>query len=207
MTTYADMQARIADELNRDDLTSQIQLAIKSAIANLETRPFYWNEQRSYIDTAATQRIYELPDNFQGINSLTLTYNNYITLLEPRSWNYIEDITSTTQSQGPPRSYAIYDYQLFVYPIPDQVYRLTMGYFKRLEDVSATGSANAWMNPRHGEEIVRTLAKVDLLENVIKGNGAFDQARVLGRRATQILANLNGENVQRTTTGRKRPTM
>ena len=201
------MQARIADELNRDDLTSQIQLAIKSAIANLETMPFYWNEQRSYIDTAATQRIYELPDNFQGVNTITLTYNNYITLLEPRAWSYIEDITSTTESQGQPRSFAIYDYQLFVYPIPDQVYRLTMSYYKRLEDVSATGSDNAWMDPRHGEEVVRTLAKVDLLQNVIKGNGAYTEAEVLMRRASAILANLKGENVQRTTTGRKRPTM
>lgn len=207
MTTYANMQARIADELNRDDLTSQIQLAIKSAIANLETMPFYWNEQRAYIDTAATQRIYELPDNFQGINTLTLTYTNYITLLEPRPWSYIEDITSTTESQGQPRSFAIYDYQLFVYPIPDQVYRLTMSYYKRLEDVSATGSDNAWMNPRHGEEVVRTLAKVDLLQNVIKGDGAYTEANVLMGRASAILANLKGENVQRTTTGRIRPVM
>lgn len=201
------MQARIADELNRTDLSSQIRLAIKSAIANLETRPFYWNEQRSYISTAATQRIYALPDNFQGVNTLTLTYNQYITLLEPRSWSYIEDITSTTQSQGQPRSFAIYDEQLFVYPIPDQIYTLTMSYYKHLEDVSATGSANAWMDPKHGEEIVRTLAKIDLYENIIMGTGGFDNATVLRRRASEILANLSGENVQRTTTGRKRPAM
>ena len=207
MTTYATMQSRIADELNRSDLTAQIQLAIKSAIAYLETKPFYWNEQRSYIETAAGAQYYELPDTFQGVNTLTLTYNQYITLLEPRPWSYIMDITSTTASQGQPRSFAFYDYQLVVYPIPDQVYTLTMSYFKRLEDVSATGSDNAWMNPRHGEELTRTLAKIDVLENVIGGMGALQSADRLRLRYTSLEDRFQAENVMRTTQGRVRPTL
>lgn len=207
MTTYTIMQTRIADELNRTDLSDQIRLAIKSAIAYMEIKPFYWNEQRSFISTAATQQIYELPDDFQGVNTLKLTYNQYITLLEPRPYSYIEDITSTTESQGQPRSYAIYDYQIFVYPIPDQAYTLTMSYFKRLEDVSATGSANAWMNPRHGEEIIRTLAKVDILENVIEGPGVMQQADRLRSRVRSLESRLSSENTMRTTTGRVRPTL
>ncbi len=207
MSTYSDMQARIADELNRDDLSSQIRLAIKSAIAYLETEPFYFNEQRAYVTTSAGTRAYGLPDEFQGVNTLTLTYNNYITLLDEKPWSYIEHITSTTESQGWPRAYAIYDYQLWVYPIPDQAYTLTMAYYKRLEDVSATGSDNAWMDPRHGEEIVRTLAKVDLMENVIPDPARLKQAQVLRTRYDRLLANLKWESASRTTTGRVRPSL
>ncbi len=207
MSTYATMQARIADELNRDDLSAQIRLAIKSAIAYLETEPLYFNEQRSYLTTTAGTRAYGLPDEFQGVNTLTLTYNQYTTLLDEKPWSYIEEITSTDQSQGQPRAYALYDYQLWVYPIPDQAYTLTMSYYKRLEDVSATGSANAWMNPQHGEEAVRTLAKIDIMENIIADPQMLQRAQVLRTRADRLIDNLKWETVARTTTGKVRPSL
>ena len=82
-----------------------------------------------------------------------------------------------------------------------------MAYYKRLEDVSATGSANAWMDPKHGEEIVRTLAKIDLMENVIPDPGIIQQAQILRTRAERLMANLKWESASRTTMGRVRPRM
>jgi hypothetical protein len=49
MTTYSELQAELADELNRTDLTTQIQKAIQEAIRKYERK-------RTYFQRAARHR-------------------------------------------------------------------------------------------------------------------------------------------------------
>lgn len=61
---YIDLQNRIADELGaRTDLSSQIILAIQTAIAKWERQPFYFNEvyNTALLTTVASQEFYGGP--------------------------------------------------------------------------------------------------------------------------------------------------
>lgn len=64
MTTYQDLQNRIADELGqRSDLASEITLAIQTAIQKWEREPFYFNElyNEALLTTVTGQEFYGGP--------------------------------------------------------------------------------------------------------------------------------------------------
>ena len=64
MSTFGNMMDRIADELDRTDLTSQIQKAIQTAIDRYERKRFWFNEARSItFNTVDGQEFYTSSDN------------------------------------------------------------------------------------------------------------------------------------------------
>jgi len=62
MSTYAEMQSKIADDLNRSDLTSQIQREINRAIRKYSRKPFWFNGQKFNFSVVANQQIYDSSD-------------------------------------------------------------------------------------------------------------------------------------------------
>ena len=72
MTTFGTMRDRIADELDRADLTSQIEREIRSAVAFYEKKRFWFNEQRIDFPTVASQEWYTSSDDSAIPNLLTL---------------------------------------------------------------------------------------------------------------------------------------
>jgi hypothetical protein len=64
MSTYGEMQTTIADELDRSDLASQIQKAIKTAIKKYQRKRFFFNEARSLtFNTVDGQEFYTAADS------------------------------------------------------------------------------------------------------------------------------------------------
>lgn len=204
MSTFGIMIDRVTDELKRSDLTAEARLAIKSAIRFYETKKFYFNEARSTLDTVAGQEYYQLPTNFQAIDSLTLTTSNYTYPLIPRTFQWIEEHQTNDNFRGRPTEYAVYGQQLRVYPIPNEADRMEMAYQTRFDELSATADTNAWMTD--GEELIRMRAKVDLLQNVIMGPDALSHADKYAMRELNVLNVLRNETSARRSTGRVRPT-
>lgn len=204
MSDYGTMQTRIQTELNRSDLSSEIRDAIKTSINHHESERFYFMEARSTLDTVTDQEYYALPTNFQEPDILSCTFNGYKYKLRPQTFNVIEEKQANTSWTGEPKEYCIYSSQLRLYPVPDDAYRLELGYVKKLSDLSATGDTNAWMVD--AEELIRTRAKVDLLENRIRGSESFQEAAQLRIREAQALSQLRLETNRRRATGRLKPT-
>ena len=163
MTDFATLKARIADELSRDDLTSQINNAVLDAVKRYETQPFWFNQTEATLNTAANDEFYALPSDFLQIDSLRITYNEENDVLAPRSYRYIDDRSQIT---GEPTVYAIYRDQLRLYPIPDQVYPLTMAYIYRPAALSGDTDSNVWTTD--AEELIRGAAARRLCLTVIR---------------------------------------
>lgn len=191
MSTYGTMQDRIADEINRTNLTSQIQKAIISAIKHYERKRFYFNETRDItFSLSSSQEFYSASDNsaipkLVEIDEVVVTVSNNRYYLTPRTYDYLERISTGQQYTSTPNDYAYYAQKLRVYPIPVEAYPIRISGVQRLDTLSATTDTNAWMTD--AEELIRARAKKDLFANVIRNpEEAVVQAN-LERDAYRIL--------------------
>lgn len=87
------MQTRIADELSRTDLSSQIALEITSAIQFFQNERFWFNEDVMVtITTISGQRNYTLPPNFGAVTTVRSQLGQMTYALEPRTIQYLDTI-------------------------------------------------------------------------------------------------------------------
>lgn len=198
--TYGDMQSRIADEIARSDLTSQIQNAIQSALRFYESERFWFNEGESTAPTVANQAAYATPLDFLEADEFTLTDSSGTRL--PFTVLSFEDFRKRYVSNGligRPCHWTYYGDQFWLGPAPDAVYTLTLSYLKRLSTLSGSSDGNAWMV--HGEELIRTRAKADLFANVIRST---DDAVAMSQLEQVALANLAVKSAKKLRTGKLR---
>lgn len=203
MSTYAEMIARIADDLDRTDVNTQIGLAINRAIEYYAKKHRFWfNEATATFNTVASQFNYTSTDT--GISTLReIDYvkiaisasNNYE--LVPITYKQIQDdnVSATT---GQPSEYAYYKENFYLYEIPDAVYTITVSYVKSYATLTGSSSndfttnaedliesrATWWLAKRilHDEELARSAkeSEMDSLEalktetNRIKQTGRLD---------------------------------
>jgi len=206
MTDYVTMQTRIADELVRGDLSSQIKSAIQSAIDFYETQRFWFNETRSTIATVDGTEYYDLPTDFLEMDTLGITISSRYYQLVAKTHDYLDQINWGAGTwKGFPYFYSLFDNDIRLYPIPDGAYTLTLTYLKQLDALSADTDTNNWMTT--AEELIRTRAKVDLLENVIRGKEALKDAERLRVREREVFNNIFTAGSKRVTTGRIRPSL
>jgi hypothetical protein len=210
VATYLDMQTRIADELDRSDLTAQIKKAIISAVAHYERRRFYFCETSFTISTVAGQETYTSSDaaaiatspNIERLNGL---YSNLRTPLTKRDWAWIDDVSSTTTSRARPMAWAYRAETIRLYPIPDAAYTITAYNVPRLTALSADGDSNAWTND--AEELIRSHAKIDLLRNVIRGADMVEEIALQRDQEQGALAALIRETSSREALGHTVPSV
>lgn len=203
------MQDRIADELDRADLTNQITRAIKTAIAFYERRPFYFNEQRTIsFATIDGQEYYGSAEDSDIPNLLSIEHlkiaetasNKYD--LERKPFEELAAYSSgTTEDEGKPVWYAYYGKQIRLYPIPDASYSIYGAGIIALADLSATTDTNAWMTD--GEALIRARAKWDLYTHVIK---EVESAQLMKAAESEELRSLMAATSARKATGRILPT-
>lgn len=200
MTTYGIMQDRIADELARSDLTSQIKLAIQTAIDHYEREPFYFNEATGTFATVADQEYYSSTDaafiaTLAEIHSMRVTVGSQPLRLEPQPWSWFEDRATGTYT-GYPYNYVYYKQNIRLYPIPDDAYTVTVGYVARPATLSTTADTNVWMTD--GEELIRLRAKIDLHMNVIREPTSAGEIGMLQSYLDNVVyPRLKGESIAR----------
>lgn len=189
MTDYTTMRARIADELDRDDLGTQINREINSAIKHYETTRTRWNEVMDWTvaTTAAGTRTYSLTSNFLKMDTLKLKYNDSFIVLNFITWHQMEDEDrQITATQGVPEYFSIYAETLRLFPVPNGAYTLIGSYIRSYPRVSLTGSATstASANASHGwldegEELIRHRAKTAVQILYLKDADAIAEHRQL----------------------------
>ena len=192
MSTYGDMQSRIADDLHRTDQTTQIRTAIQNAVRRYERERFWFNEARATASTTDGTSTYAVPTDYMSGLRLEITVNSSTYPLTLRSIDYIDSV-DVSGTEGQPNDYAILAEEFRLYPVPDSSsYTLTLTYNKSLGSLSATTDTNAWMV--EAEDLIRHEAEAEVNEQLGYSDLA-DRCYMLAERALKNLREHTGRYI------------
>lgn len=187
MSTYGDMKTRIADELSRSDLSSQIGLEILSAIAHYENQRWWFGESRATASTVASTAWVAMPTDLLDEDSLKVTLNGSTYQLERKAYEWIDQVDSGL-NPGQPSYFAFYQKQIRLYPIPDTAYTLTFSYVKSQAAMTVDADTNDWTNA--GEALIRARAKAAVKINYLNDAGAISEAQAYALNRQDFLCTL-----------------
>lgn len=209
MANFLDMQTRIADELDRSDLTAQIKKAIITAVAFYARKKFYFTETSFTFNTVVGREYYTSSDAAAIATSpyleiLNININQGRVELDKKSFQYIDDISYLATSLGMPEMWAYRAEQIRLYPIPSQIWTVTAFNIPRLTELSSDTDTNAWTND--AEAMIRARAKLDVILNVIRGVDMTDEIASCRAQEIDERSALFSETASRSATGVMAPT-
>jgi hypothetical protein len=208
MTTRATIEAQIADDLARSDLTGQITAAVNTAIRSYRFERLGFNEAYKVTATLSTSAdvmlLTSLPVRFRKLDRVRIVRaaGDYLDLYH-RDYDWImsrQDVRVVCQ----PVEYAVYNSAIHFDSMADQNYALLFDGLKELGNASASYSANdssAWFND--ARELIRHRAKREVYANVLKDMELAAAAGAAEKEALRILKAEHGEQIS---TGFIRPT-
>lgn len=166
------MKARIASELRRSNITTQIASAIETAIEAYRHERFWFNETREIsFNTVDQQWQYDSSDSADLGNVLRWDYvlaqigDNYYTLM-PMSPGEIELLNGDGDFEGQPLNWAFYGGQLLFYPIPNDAFPIRIGgLIAKASPATDDEANNVWMT--YAEKLIRCRAKYELYQHVL----------------------------------------
>lgn len=193
MPTYADMRARIADELANDgDIsTAQINYAIQDSIKFYQRRPWWFNVRMVTFYTTDDGEYYvSTPtatfDDMIEIQSMMVTYNNVLSPMVAVD-NLEIDFSQNGYVKGVPRVYSRTANKLRFYPIPNGSYLVSMTFVYKLAELSADTDENSWTS--EAEELIRQSAKRRIALNYLQADDLATRFATLEREAySEMLA-------------------
>lgn len=208
MSTRGQLQDRIADDLDRADLSSQIQDAVTDAIQYYETERFTFNEVQNVTHTFSISTdavaLTNLPVYFFKIDRLRMQYSGSTNLTDL----YQRDIEWLMAGQDAktlsrPLEFAVYGGNINFDSMPDQAYVSVIDGVKRVSStasLSLTTNASAWFN--EAAKLIRARAKAELCAHVIRD---YEQAAAM-QAVEQIEYKTLKKKLNTANTGRIRPT-
>ena len=179
--TLADMKARIASELARSNLTSQIAAAITTAITEYQKERFRWNEtiplapvtfntipgQPYYSAALPSAPLVTSLQTMQRIDYLNITIGNTVMALDRQQPEDIRLLNYANTQSGQPLSYAIEGETVLLYPTPSEVWSILIGgVFAYPAPVDDAEVGNRWMTD--GELLIRSRAKFEIATHVLR---------------------------------------
>lgn len=169
MTTLGTMVDRIADELARDDLKTQTEDAIRSAVNHYASERWWFNEAATLTLTLTSSvETYAIPADFESVDDMSILINgNWLEVIQ-RHYTTITD-WQTGITFGQPTDFAIYAQQFYFYPIPDQSLNVALCYIQAVSTLTTTTCTNAFMT--YGEELIRSRARADIQLNFLRDEG------------------------------------
>ena len=202
------MKARIADELKRDDLTSQIATAIADAVKFYQSEWFGFNESRDLtFPTVIDQEFYTSADlaaiaTIMEFEALQLIEGSNVQTLSRSSSVALEVANQVGTLKGEPSEYAYINKKIRLSPIPNAVWTLRItGHITYAAPASDGEAGNPWMI--EAEILIRQRAKYDLMLNQVRN---VQRAQVIATQVTEAFDNLKTRANQLHQTGRIKPT-
>ncbi len=201
---FSDMQAAIAGELARTDLTTEIQREINNAITFYGNKAFWFNEATmAEITTVQGQRYYPLPTNFASVLDALSTLGNYTYRLEPRTEQYLDQVDWGNDFwSGYPTDYSFWNGQIRLFPPPQGGLPIQVKGTAILSPapLTADDDSNAWLTS--AEELIRTRAVRQLYGRYIRDP---EQYALYTQLEKEALANLHEKNIGQTGLNSIRP--
>lgn len=144
MSTFGALKTRVADEINRSDLTSQVESAITRAIEFYADERFEFNEGRSSVTLTADNQYVDQPSGLRKIDCVYATVGGYTYDMTKREFDVLEYWHGASNTKGQPLDYAVRKGQLRIYPTPNQAYVLTVTGIYDEPALSADTDTNDW---------------------------------------------------------------
>lgn len=168
--TRADMKARIALEIARDDLDQEIADAISTAISAYQQDRFRFNEpalvDAPTFNTVVGRTTYTSVDNanigtLYAIDMLSFTDAGGNTFSIRRDDSLDVRLESWPNQTGQPEGFTYRGNKIQLYPSPDKAYVVNIdGLTFVAEPASDVEDNNPWMN--EGERLIRCRAKYEI---------------------------------------------
>ena len=207
--TRSDIEAQIADDLARSDLTSQITAAVNTAIRAYRFERLGFNEAYKVTATASISAdvlaLSDISVRFRKIDRIRIvrTSGDYLDLYH-RDYDWImsrQDVRVTCE----PSEYAIYNNAIHFDSLADQTYTLYIDGIKELGSAASAsysaGDGSAWFND--ARELIRHRAKREVYANVLKD---MEMAAAAGAAEKEALNIIKSELNSAVSTGFIRPT-
>lgn len=204
----AQMKARVADELARGDLTSQIAYGINDAIFFYQNERFIFNESRDItFSTVAGQDFYGAAANpaiptMWSFDYLILYLGGIPWPIKRQTPEYVEVANNNGLVTGQPYNFAWYNKQIRLGPVPDNAYTIRVaGRVNFAAPASDTEANNPWMVD--AEKLIRSRAKYEIALNVIQDT---EMAQIMAAQVQEAYDQLKGAANRLTGTGKIEPT-
>lgn len=213
MSSYAELQAAIVDDIARNDLATQVKNEIQRAIRIHQSERFWFNETRNCtFNTTIGQSDYTFDSTLSGPAlivppvslvdfielddfQITISSNNVISA-DKRSPEDLEWDLNNFSSTGQPFAYTYYGKVFRMWPVPNAVYATRIiGHFKASVLVN-DGDSNCWTTEAF--DLIRESAKFGLYASVIRD---LDSASGVDGMRQIILNRLRHETTLRTGNG------
>ncbi|MBS0244035.1 MAG: hypothetical protein JSS20_17830 [Proteobacteria bacterium] len=170
--TLGYMKAKIANEIERGDLTNEVAAAVATAVGYYQNERFFYSETRDItFNTVANQYLYTSTDvpalgSLIKIDYIFAYIGGQPYRILPLSPDIMEwGHRSTSDPVGQPFHFSYYARTLSLYPTPDQAYPIRMGGQKAPDAPASDGETNnVWMTI--AESMVRSRAKFELYAHI-----------------------------------------
>jgi len=142
LSTYSELQATVANYLNRDDLTTLIPtfITLTENRLNRELR-VRANMVRAITTTTAGQAFYDFPSDLIELRNITYDNNSQSHALRYLSPESVSREYGTVVS-GQPRAYTNLGNDLKLVPSPDAAYSISINYYSQLRSLSDSVTTN-----------------------------------------------------------------
>lgn len=187
MSTFAQMRAVIADDLNRSDMTTQINRAINRAIHYYTKERFWFNEKTSTFSTTNTVKNYDsstIPTDIAQIDYMEIVVSGSDLELTPITYTEIESMDVNHQT-GIPSKYAWYKENIYLFPIPNNTYTVNISYQQTYADLSADSDTNDWTTS--AEDLIEARACWWIYARVLKDQDQANSYKALEIDALESL--------------------
>lgn len=190
---------RTASSQSASDIANQITNRVADAVTFYEggDEAFWFLQQVATLPTVVGQELYDLPSDIQIANHRMLLADSSITEPLERRDNRWLDARYLDSTQGRPLYWAILQDQLRVRPLPDDVYTLSLTYYKSLGVPSDVNTSNDWTST--AKELIRARAEWSIYQFVMKDSG---MAAACKGAEGEALVNLRRRSMKMKTTGR-----
>lgn len=194
MSIFYDMMGRIADDLDRQDLYTQIKLGINRAITHYQTEPFWFKETSTSFSAVSGQEEYVygtggVPSDVEMIDIMECQYNGSKTPIGEITTFELETKQSLTAT-GIPSEFAQYQNRFKLYPIPNQTgIIILLKYTKNYVALSADADTNDWLT--YAEELIENRARWWVNSRIIKDIEAATIDSGMEYSALEALRTLN----------------
>jgi len=197
---YSEFQSRIRTLLRRGTtLDTDIPVFIEKAIKKLEWECFEFQKTSSVLTTNQGQGYLDLPSDFIQEAYMPGKYYSGCLLTPDGNWlkkrhsGYImEGQASSNVSDAIPEYYCIMGTKVYFLPIPDDVYNITLYYYRSLPALVSAADTNDWIDKAWPITFEATLMEAwDFLDNQTE----YSKAEYRMRQAKAEFRSVEGRNV------------
>lgn len=186
MSDYGTLKSRIADELNRSDLTSQIGSTILRSIEQYATQRFLFNEGTGTAATTSGNEYVDLPDGLRIIDAVYATVGGYTYDLTKREFDELEYWHGASQTNGQPLDYAVRGNQVRIYPEPNAAYTLTFTGIFDEPALSVDADTNDWCTGT-AQDLIVADTKYRIARDILYDEEVMRNALIARKEALLLL--------------------